>query len=105
MRVTLLVFHPLRAWLNAEATANIPCIVVTLEVSHAPMSSLKDAAAELHLLSQSHAENKYDMSVTSDVSHVEMWPYIASAAVASEVHAATASLMLLSSMTDTLASS
>ena len=39
------------------------------------------------------------MSVTPDVSHVEMWPYVASAAVASASHAATAVLMLLSVMT------
>ena len=38
------------------------------------------------------------MSVTPDVSHVEMWPYVASAAVSSESHAATASRMLLSSI-------
>ena len=31
------------------------------------------------------------MSVTPDVSHVEIWPYVDSAAVASESHAATAS--------------
>jgi len=68
------------------------------------MSSLKNAAAEL-LYEQYCAQNKYDMSVTPPVSHVEMWPYAASAAVASASHAATASLMLLSSMTDTLASS
>ena len=34
--------------------------------------------------------NKYDMSVTPPVSHVEMWPYVVSAAPASESHAATA---------------
>ena len=39
------------------------------------------------------------MSVTPDVSHVEMWPYIASAAVAFEVHAATAVLIVVSSAT------
>ena len=33
------------------------------------------------------------MSVTPPVSHVEMWPYVASAAVASESHAATAILI------------
>ena len=75
------------------------CIVVTPEVSHAPMSSLKDAAAELHLLSQSHGENNNSMSVTPPVAHVEMWPYIASAADWSSNQAATANLMLLSVMT------
>ena len=39
------------------------------------------------------------MSMTPDVSHVEMWPYVTSAAVASEIYAATAVLMLLSVMT------
>ena len=65
------------------------------------MSSLKDAAAEpMHWLqpssSKSTAQNKPSMSVTPDVSHVEMGPYVASAAVASEAHATTAVLMLLS---------
>ena len=43
------------------------------------------------------SQNKANMSVTPDVSHVEMWPYIASAAALSESHAATAVLMVLSS--------
>ena len=37
------------------------------------------------------------MSVTLPVSHVEMWPYVASAAVTFESHAATAVRMLVSS--------
>ena len=40
------------------------------------------------------------MDVTSDVSHVEMWPYVASADALSESHAETAVLMVLSSMTE-----
>ena len=67
---------------------NIQSIVVTPEVSHAPMSSLKD----------DFPSNKYDMSVTPPVSHVEMWPYVASAAVASESHEATAVRILESSI-------
>jgi len=43
------------------------------------------------------AQNKYDMSVTPDVSHVEMWPYAASAAALSESHASTAVLIVVSS--------
>ena len=39
------------------------------------------------------------MSVTPEVSHVEMWPYVASAAVASESHAATAVLIFQLTMT------
>ena len=53
------------------------------------MSSLKDV----------FQLNKYDMSVTLPVFHVEMWPYVASAAVESDNHSVTAVLMLLSVMT------
>jgi len=49
-------------------------IVVTPEVSHAPMSSSKDAAAVLQLPFPDSAQNNRDMSVTPSVSHVEMWP-------------------------------
>ena len=79
---------------------------VTPEVFHAPMSSLKDAAAavgdQYHQSGQIHtfdAQNKWVMSVTPPVAHVEMWPYVASAAVGSETHAATAVLIVVSSMT------
>ena len=78
-----------RSWSKAKAPRNI-AIDVTPEVSHAPMSSLKDAAAVLQLLFHEAAQNKYDMCVTPDVSHVEMWPYAASAAALSESHAAAA---------------
>ena len=54
-----------------EAPLNILNIVVTPEVSHALMSSLKDDAPL----------NKSCMSVTPDVSQVEMWPYVVSAAL------------------------
>ena len=43
--------------------------------------------------------NKLDMSVTPEVAHVEMWPYVASAADWSANQAATAVLMLSSSIT------
>ena len=99
MFLTLWTAQPPMSWLNDEAPSNILCIEVTPEVSHAPMSSLKDAAAELHLLSQSYPQNKYVMSVTPPVAHVEMWPYVASAAVASESHAATACLIFQLTMT------
>ena len=39
------------------------------------------------------------MSVTPEVSQVEMWPYVASAAVGFESHAATAVLIVVSSIT------
>ena len=64
------------------------------------MSSSKNRAAALQspysdsLLEV--AQNNHDMSVTPDVSHVEMWPYVASAAVASASHAATAIRMVMS---------
>ena len=63
------------------------------------MSSLKDAAAELHELEGETAQNKFSMSVTPPVAHVEIWPYVDSADALSESHAATAVLMVLSSMT------
>ena len=63
------------------------------------MSSLKDAAAVLQLLSPDTPQNNHDMSVTPDVSQLEIWPYVDSAAVASVSHAATAVLMLLSVIT------
>ena len=43
--VTLSTCQPPSGWLKDEATWNILAIVVTPEVSHALMSSLKDAAA------------------------------------------------------------
>ena len=49
---------------------------------------------QVAVASPDSAQNKLDMSVTLPVFHVEMWPYVASAAVASESHAATAILML-----------
>ena len=63
------------------------------------MSSLKDAAAVLQELQPEAPQNKYDMSVTPRVPHSEMCPYVASAAVSSESHAATAHLIFQSTMT------
>ena len=40
------------------------------------------------------------MSVTPPVSHVEMWPYVASAAAGSASHASRAVLMVVSSITE-----
>jgi hypothetical protein len=58
------------------------------------MSSLKDAAAALQLAAQfdgdGDTQNKVSMSVTPDVSHMEIWPYVASAAVGSANHASRA---------------
>ena len=47
MSVTLWTAQSPMSRLKAEALWNIPYIIVTPEVSHAVMSSLKDAAAEL----------------------------------------------------------
>ena len=71
-------------------------MLMTPEVSHAPMSSLKDAAAELQDSSHDAPQNNSDMSVTPPVAHEEMWPYIASVADWSANQAATAVLMLSS---------
>ena len=72
-------------------------IVVTPELSHALMSSSKDSAAVLQCeVHPDCAQNKYAMSVTAPVSHVEMWPYVASAAVGFESHASRAVNILLS---------
>jgi hypothetical protein len=61
------------------------------------MSSLKDDATPLHksILGPRvpGTQIKYDMSVTLPVSHVEIWPYVASAVAASETHALAAVLI------------
>jgi len=75
------------SWLKAKAPENMEFMLVTPEVSYAPMSSLKEYVLW----------NKYAMSVTPPVSHVEMWPYVVSAAVASASHAVTAVRMVVSS--------
>ena len=63
-------------------------IDVTLEVFHAPMSSLKSV----------ETRNNSVMSTTSAVSHAEMGPYCASAAARSDSHSSTAALIVLSSI-------
>ena len=45
--MTLSTLQSPRSWLKDEATWNILDVVVTPEVSHAPMSSLKYSATEL----------------------------------------------------------
>ena len=74
------------SWLKAEAPLNIMYIILTPEVSHAPMSSLKDDPENnsdmsvtpevFHALMSSLKDilfrNKAYMSVTPDVSHVEI---------------------------------
>ena len=63
----------LRSWLKAEASLNMFLMLPTPEVSHAPMSSLKD----------DFPRNNSPMFVTPPVFHAEMWPYVTSAAAAS----------------------
>ena len=68
------------------------------------MSSSKDAAAAHTFGEPSHghpelAQNKSFMSVTPDVAHLEMWPYVASALDGLSNQAVTAAPMLVSSMT------
>ena len=85
--------QPLMSWLNDEPL-NMASMLVTPEVSHAPMSSLKGVdKTQLSLRrgpqppsewQSCHSQNKYDMSVTPPVSHVEMWPYVASSGRRSE---------------------
>ena len=96
MFLTPEVSHAPMSWLKDEAWSNIDAIAVTPEVSHALMSLLKDAAAVLQEPYPEAPQNKYAMSVTPDVSHVEMWPYVASAAVGFESHASRAVNILLS---------
>ena len=50
MLVTLATLQPPRSWSKAEAPLNMYFMSVTPEVSHAVMSSLKDAAAVLQYL-------------------------------------------------------
>merc|ERR1719271_1902875 len=80
MILTLWTAQPPMSLLKDKASLNIPCIDVTPAVLQ-----------KVHLES---AQNNHDMSVTPDVSHVEMWPYAASAAALSESQRATAVLML-----------
>ena len=47
--VTLSTRQQKSGWSNDEAPSNIATMDVTPEVSHAPMSSLKDAAAVLYM--------------------------------------------------------
>ena len=79
---------------------------MTPEVSHALMSSLKDAAAVHTSGGPAHgqvlsAQNKSVMFVNPDVSHIEMWPYVDSALVGFENQARTAFPIVLSSITQT----
>merc|ERR1739841_449518 len=67
------------------------------------MSSLKDDVDKTQLsyhdwpsIQSCRTQNKCDMSVTPPVSHVEMWPYVASAAARSSIQARTAVRILAS---------
>jgi hypothetical protein len=71
-------------WSNEDALWNILYIVVTLLVSQLPIFSLNVLLVEQDIII------KFDMSVTPLVSHVEMWPYVASVVVESSHHAVRA---------------
>jgi len=77
--VTLSTAQSPMSWSKAKAPRNMNSIVVTPEVSHAPMSSLKDDVDKTQLsahdspsIQSCRTQNNIDMSVTSEVSHVEM---------------------------------
>ena len=86
VQVHVVVHAPAESWLKAEArrtslihrrdTGCVPRADVLVEGRRGRVVRLKPS-----------------MSVTPDVSHIEMWPYVASAAVASKSHAATAILI------------
>eukprot|EP00520_Triparma_pacifica_P005603 CAMPEP_0118633996 /NCGR_PEP_ID=MMETSP0785-20121206/1299_1 /TAXON_ID=91992 /ORGANISM="Bolidomonas pacifica, Strain CCMP 1866" /LENGTH=90 /DNA_ID=CAMNT_0006524917 /DNA_START=767 /DNA_END=1039 /DNA_ORIENTATION=+ len=60
------------------------CMVVTAETSHPLISALK---VDLSM-------KRFDMSVTAEVSHEPIRPYVACAVVESSIQASTASCML-----------
>ena len=71
---TLALMHQSRSWLNAEAAMNILRIVVTPEISHSLMSSLKDAAPGQLKQYCPDPQNNFSMFVTPAVSHAAMGP-------------------------------
>ena len=62
-------------------------ISVTWLVVHPLMFASKFCNATLHEANQLAPHKRYDMSVICSVPHVRMWPYIASAPLASVAHA------------------
>ena len=67
------------SWLKAEHPEH-PAILVTPEVSRIADVLVEGRCGRV-AAGAMRTQNKYDMSVTPPVSHVEMWPYAASAAV------------------------
>ena len=81
-------------WLKASAPPNMANMDVTCDTSQPLISSLKYSALAWKWTLQpspSSGQNSSAIFVTWDVSHVEMWPYVDSAAAASVSHASTAS--------------
>ena len=81
-------------WLKASAPPNMANMDVTCDTSQPLISSLKYSALAWKWSLQpspSSGQNSSAIFVTWDVSHVEMWPYVFSAAAASVSHASTAS--------------
>ena len=68
MFFTLDTFQPLMSWLKVMELMNIACIVVTPEVSHAPMSWLNPIEPNIPCI-----------DVTPEVSHAPMSPLKAEA--------------------------
>ena len=91
MSVTLETSQPPTGWPNDAAPLNVWRIDVTADVSQSRISALKCCDATPQSRQKSPA-----MSVTWDVSHFSMGPYVASAADWSASHAATAVLMVAS---------
>ena len=65
-------------------------MVVTLEVSHCEISSLKEDAASLYESQSELAQNSSSKLVELEVSQAEICPYWDSTAVESESHSSTA---------------
>ena len=78
MFFTLDTFQPLMSWLKAMELMNIACIVVTPEVSHAPMSWLNLIEPNIPCI-----------DVTPEVSHAPMSPLKATAWLKSAVMSVT----------------
>ena len=74
------IFHELRGWLNMDAPMNMDAVVVTEDMSHELISSLKDVAPR----------NSSLISRTPVVFQLPMCPYVVSAVVRSLNHVFTA---------------
>ena len=78
--------HAPIGWLKALAPLKVSDSVVTADVFHWLMSSLKFWHAELEALL-----NRFERSLTCEMSHCAIGPYVAAASMASAHHASRAS--------------